>query len=135
VSGCFVAEPIEQLKQFGVDVERDGGLSDSLSAKTVASSWAAADWVRYPQVPGNLRALQRRETALRAPCCGRYGSCTAAKPIDVIHAHAALPCGHAASLLSRRLKIPFVVTVHGLDVFNMCSLEWDSRGVAAQGVG
>src|SRR5208282_6913105 len=40
------------------------------------------------------------------------------KPIDVIHAHAALPCGHAAALLSRRLNIPFVVTIHGLDVFN-----------------
>jgi teichuronic acid biosynthesis glycosyltransferase TuaC len=38
----------------------------------------------------------------------------------VIHAHAALPCGHAAALLSRRLNIPFVVTVHGLDVFNTC---------------
>ena len=37
--------------------------------------------------------------------------------IDLIHAHAALPCGHAASLLSRELKIPFVVTVHGLDAF------------------
>jgi teichuronic acid biosynthesis glycosyltransferase TuaC len=44
------------------------------------------------------------------------------KPIDVIHAHAALPCGHAAALLSRHLNIPFVVTVHGLDVFNACSV-------------
>jgi glycosyltransferase involved in cell wall biosynthesis len=42
------------------------------------------------------------------------------KPIDIIHAHAALPCGHAAALLSRHLNIPFVVTVHGLDVFNNC---------------
>jgi len=40
------------------------------------------------------------------------------KPIDLIHAHSALPCGHAAALLSRRLKIPFVITIHGLDVFN-----------------
>jgi glycosyltransferase involved in cell wall biosynthesis len=39
------------------------------------------------------------------------------KPIDLIHAHAALPCGHAAALLSRELGIPFVVTVHGLDVY------------------
>jgi teichuronic acid biosynthesis glycosyltransferase TuaC len=41
----------------------------------------------------------------------------------VIHAHAALPCGHAARLISRRLDIPFVVTVHGLDVFNTCFLD------------
>jgi glycosyltransferase involved in cell wall biosynthesis len=44
------------------------------------------------------------------------------KPIDVIHAHGALPCGHASALLSRHLGIPFVVTVHGLDVFNTCFL-------------
>jgi glycosyltransferase involved in cell wall biosynthesis len=46
----------------------------------------------------------------------------------VIHAHAALPCGHAAEFLSRRLRIPFVVTVHGLDVFNRCFQD----GIAAR---
>jgi glycosyltransferase involved in cell wall biosynthesis len=35
----------------------------------------------------------------------------------MIHAHSALPCGHAARLLSEELDIPFVVTVHGLDAF------------------
>jgi teichuronic acid biosynthesis glycosyltransferase TuaC len=49
-------------------------------------------------------------------------------PISLIHAHAALPCGHAAAFLSRRLNIPFVVTVHGLDVFNRCF----ENGVAAR---
>jgi glycosyltransferase involved in cell wall biosynthesis len=39
-------------------------------------------------------------------------------PIDLIHAHGALPCGHAAALLSRYLRVPFVVTVHGLDAFS-----------------
>lgn len=38
-------------------------------------------------------------------------------PFDVIHAHGALPCGHAAEIIARRLSIPFVVTVHGLDAF------------------
>jgi glycosyltransferase involved in cell wall biosynthesis len=37
--------------------------------------------------------------------------------IDLIHAHSALPCGHAASILSERLLVPFVVSVHGLDAF------------------
>ncbi len=46
----------------------------------------------------------------------------------MIHAHGALPFGHAASLLSQNLKIPFVVTVHGLDVFNSCF----RGGVAAE---
>ena len=39
-------------------------------------------------------------------------------PFDLIHAHGALPCGHAAMCLSKSLKIPFVVTVHGLDAFS-----------------
>ena len=39
------------------------------------------------------------------------------QPIDLIHAHSPLPCGHAALLLEKKLKIPFVVTVHGLDAF------------------
>jgi glycosyltransferase involved in cell wall biosynthesis len=38
--------------------------------------------------------------------------------IDLIHAHAALPCGDAAMRLSRKFGIPFVVSVHGLDVFS-----------------
>src|SRR5581483_11410296 len=38
--------------------------------------------------------------------------------IDIVHAHAALPCGHAGALLSRELGIPFVVSVHGLDAFS-----------------
>src|SRR6202030_3060681 len=38
-------------------------------------------------------------------------------PFDLIHAHAALPCGHAAAVIADRLSIPFVVSVHGLDAF------------------
>jgi glycosyltransferase involved in cell wall biosynthesis len=38
--------------------------------------------------------------------------------IDLIHAHAPLPCGHAAGRLSKELGIPFVVSVHGLDAFS-----------------
>jgi glycosyltransferase involved in cell wall biosynthesis len=36
---------------------------------------------------------------------------------DLIHAHGALPCGHAAMLIGRELRIPFAVSVHGLDAF------------------
>jgi len=39
------------------------------------------------------------------------------RPFDLIHAHAALPCGVAALSLSKILRIPFVVTVHGLDAY------------------
>ena len=36
---------------------------------------------------------------------------------DIIHAHAAIPNGYAAMLLSRKLNVPYVVTIHGLDFY------------------
>jgi len=67
-------------------------------------------------VPGNVglvnsgalltRALTSRVLELHHSC-----------PIGVIHAHTALPCGEAAMVLARELNIPFVISVHGLDVF------------------
>jgi glycosyltransferase involved in cell wall biosynthesis len=38
--------------------------------------------------------------------------------IDLVHAHAPLPCGHAAMLLHAELGLPYVVSVHGLDAFS-----------------
>ncbi len=120
VSGCFVAEPIEQLKQFGVESSVIA-VSPIHHPRKQPSSSAAAEWVRYLQVPGNL-GLSSAGNLLYARLLPRVQKMLRVKPIDVIHAHAALPCGHAAALLSRRLNIPFVVTVHGLDVFNTCFL-------------
>lgn len=118
VSGCFIAEPIQQLERFGVN-------SSVIAASLIyhprkhSSSSAAAEWVRYPQVPGNL-GLSSAGKLLYARLLGRVRKLHSVKPVDVIHAHGALPCGHASALLSRHLEIPFVVTVHGLDVFNTC---------------
>ena len=118
VSGCFVAEPIERLKEFGVD-STVIAVSPIYYPRKQPSLLATADWVRYPQVPGNL-GLSSAGKLLYARLLGRVRKLHGVKPIDVIHAHGALPCGHASALLSRHLGIPFVVTVHGLDVFNTC---------------
>ncbi len=98
VSGCFIAEPIEQLQQFGVD-------SSVIAVASIyyprrRPSAAAAEWVRYPQVPGNF-GLSSAGNLLFARLLRRVRTLHTTKTIDVIHAHAALPCGHAASLLSR----------------------------------
>ena len=120
VSGCFIAEPLAQLKLLGVDSSVIAA-TPIYHAKKEPSSLAIAEWVRYPQVPGNL-GLSSAGKLLYACLQGRVRKLHGVKRIDVIHAHAALPCGHAAALLSRRLNIPFVVTLHGLDVFNTCFL-------------
>src|SRR5258707_7821358 len=119
VSGCFIAEPLAQLKRLGVDSSVIAA-TPIHHAKKEPSSLAPAEWVRYPQIPGNL-GLSSAGKLLYACLLGRVRKLHGVKRIDVIHAHAALPCGHAAALLSRRLNIPFVVTLHGLDVFNTCS--------------
>ena len=49
---------------------------------------------------------------------GRVRELHGSEPIDLIHAHASLPCGHAAMLLSQELGIPYVVSVHGFDVLS-----------------
>ncbi|MGB9205359.1 MAG: glycosyltransferase, partial [Terriglobales bacterium] len=121
VNGCFIADPIEQLKRFGVDSSVIA-VSPIYYPRRRPSSTAAAEWVRYPQVPGNI-GLSSAGKLLYTRLLGRVRKLHGAKPIDVIHAHAALPCGHAAALLSRRLNIPFVITLHGLDVFNTCFLS------------
>jgi len=130
VSGCFIAESTRQLEQFGINSSIIAVTPIHHRRKEPSPS-APADWVRYPQIPGNL-GLSSAGRWLYARLRAEVPRLHREKPIDVIHAHAALPCGHAAALLSRHLNIPFVVTLHGLDVFNTCILggapaEWRRR--------
>ena len=130
VSGCFIAESTRQLEQFGVTSSVIAVTTIHHRRKAPAPS-APAEWVRYPQIPGNL-GLSNAGRWLYARLLAEVPRLHRKRPIDVIHAHSALPCGHAAALLSRRLNIPFVVTLHGLDVFNSCFLggvpaEWRRR--------
>ena len=114
--GCFIAEPLNVLANYGVrntviavsPWHRRGGQSVSEGASRFA---------QYPCIPGNPGLatagyfLFRRLQPLIRKIHGR-------RQIDLIHAHSALPCGHAAELISRALNIPFVLTVHGLDAFS-----------------
>jgi teichuronic acid biosynthesis glycosyltransferase TuaC len=120
VSGCYVAEPFAQFREFGVD-SSVVAVAPIYYPRRHSIPSAPADWVRYPQIPRTF-GLSSAGKFLYARLFRRIQKLHCVKPIDVIHAHAALPCGHAAALLSRRLNIPFVVTVHGLDVFNNCHL-------------
>jgi glycosyltransferase involved in cell wall biosynthesis len=126
VSGCFVAETVRQLKVNGV-VSSVIAVSSIYHASRTPSQEAPADWIRYPQLPGNF-GLSGAGEFLGRILLRRVRQLHRRSRIDVIHAHAALPCGHAAAFLSRRLGIPFVVTIHGLDVFNCCF----QQGAAAE---
>src|SRR5260370_27311788 len=53
VSGCFIAEPLAQLKQLCFDSSVIAA-TPIHHAKKEPSSLAPAEWVRYSQVPGNF---------------------------------------------------------------------------------
>ena len=114
--GCFIAEPLRELEQFGV--HSCIVAVQPLHRTRVGSNAIApvASWVRYPCIPGGI-GLASAGTLLYASLISKVRKLHLSQPIDVIHAHAALPCGHAAAMLSRELKIPYVITVHGLDAF------------------
>jgi len=115
-AGCFVAEPLRALERCGVTstvfavrpVYR-GRVRPHLQA-------SRAEWVHYISLPGGL-GLPSAGRFLHANLAARIRDLHRRQPVDLIHAHAALPCGQAAALLARELRIPCVVTVHGLDVF------------------
>jgi glycosyltransferase involved in cell wall biosynthesis len=115
--GCFVAEPLGwtgslEIKNtvFAVQPFYRGRVNRGDSAPP-------AHWVRFPSLPSGL-GLPSSGAFLFARLLRKVRTLHRTTPIDMIHAHGALPCGHAAALLSRELDVPFVVTVHGLDVFS-----------------
>ena len=125
VSGCFVAETLRELEAEGV-VSSVIAVDPVYHPRRSPSPEFPAEWLRYPKLPGNfgLSSAGRFLARVLLPQLRRLHQ---RSPVNVIHAHAALPCGEAAALVSRSLGIPFVVTIHGLDVFNRCF----QNGVAA----
>jgi glycosyltransferase involved in cell wall biosynthesis len=115
--GCFVAEPIPVLSKLGVD-------NTVIAVQPFYRSRAALNLLAFPaqhtrflSFPGGL-GLPTAGAFLFASLLSIVRRLHRSNPIHLIHAHAALPCGHAAALLSRELGVPFVVTVHGLDAYS-----------------
>jgi glycosyltransferase involved in cell wall biosynthesis len=97
----------------------------------LSSTGSAAHWLRYFSLPGGF-GLSTAGAFVFARIVGRVREMLRSEHIDLIHAHGALPCGHAAMFLSGELKIPFVVSVHGLDAFSTVQVggrpgEWCRR--------
>ena len=130
VNGCFISESLSALSSCGV-ISSVTAVQPVHQPRKCPSPSAPAEWLRFPQLPGNF-GLATAGPFLFTRLFGHVRRLHERHPVDVIHAHSALPCGHAAALLSERLGIPFVVTIHGLDVFNVCFEDgwraaWRSR--------
>jgi teichuronic acid biosynthesis glycosyltransferase TuaC len=115
--GCFVAEPLSWLARLGVTNTVRAVQPFYRGFAPANDSVVPARRVLYLSLPGGW-GLSSSGAFLFASLLPEIRRLHGSHPVQVIHAHSALPCGHAASLLSRDLKIPFVVTVHGLDAFS-----------------
>jgi glycosyltransferase involved in cell wall biosynthesis len=127
VTGCFVAELLEQLKSEDV-TSTVMAVGNVYHPRKVAGDSKPAIWFRYLQFPG-IVGLSSAGLLLHSGIRAKVRRLHQQRPIDLIHAHAALPCGDAAARLTRDLGVPFVVSVHGLDAFNACfgqgiSVRW-----------
>ncbi len=114
--GCFIAEPLEWLAKAGV-VNTVFAVQPAYRRRQRArASNIPATWLRYFSLPGGF-GLPTAGAFLFARIVGQVRELQRSQRIDLIHAHAPMPCGHAAMLLSAELGLPYVVSVHGLDAF------------------
>jgi glycosyltransferase involved in cell wall biosynthesis len=116
-SGCFVSEPLSWLERAGIRNTVMAVQPFYRARQRLKSTGTAAEWLGYFSLPGGF-GLSTAGAFVFARIVGRVREMLRSQHIDLIHAHGPLPCGHAAMLLSRELKIPFVVSVHGLDAFS-----------------
>jgi glycosyltransferase involved in cell wall biosynthesis len=116
-SGCFVAEPLDWLARVGVRNTVFAVQPIYRGSFQGSNSPIPAYWLRYFSLPGGF-GLPTAGAFVFARIVARLRELHRTERIDLIHAHGPLPCGHAAMLLSGELNIPFVVSVHGLDVFS-----------------
>jgi glycosyltransferase involved in cell wall biosynthesis len=115
--GCFVAEPISALANEGINSTVFAVQPFYREQRRVRQSAIPTTWLRYFSLPSAL-GLPTSGAFLFARIVGRVRALQRSRSIDMIHAHAPLPCGHAAMLLNQELGIPYVVSVHGLDAFS-----------------
>ncbi len=114
--GCFIAEPLRAMRELEITNSVLAVRPFYRGQARPSAAAPSAQWKKYFSLPGGV-GLPISGASLFASIFHVVRRIHQRRSIDIIHAHSALPCGHAAALLSRHLGIPFVVTVHGLDAF------------------
>jgi teichuronic acid biosynthesis glycosyltransferase TuaC len=125
--GGFVAEPLSWMKSDEVENRVIAVRPFYRRRLRAMSTGVPCQWRAYFCLPGNL-GLPTAGAFLAASLMRPAGEMRRLRDFDLIHAHGALACGHAASVIGRKLGIPFVVTVHGLDVFSETQAERAAPG-------
>lgn len=125
-NGCFIAEPMPWIEKLGI-TQSVIAVQPFYYRRAEPHSSHPAQWRRFFSLPSGI-GLPSAGAFLFASLLAEVRRLHASNPVHLIHAHSALPCGHAAALISRELGIPFVVTVHGLDAYSTNQV----RGIAGQ---
>lgn len=73
------------------------------------------EYPRIPQLPGGGLFFSSG-LIYYLSCRGAVRGTIKSSPVDLLHAHAAMPDGFAAALLGREFRIPVVCTLHGSDI-------------------
>jgi glycosyltransferase involved in cell wall biosynthesis len=115
--GCFVGEPLAAVASVGIRNTVFAVQPFYHGRYRPSASGVPGRWFRYFSFPGGL-GLPTHGAFVFARIVSQVRKLHRLQPIDLIHAHAPLPCGHAAMLLSAELGLPYVVSVHGLDAFS-----------------
>jgi teichuronic acid biosynthesis glycosyltransferase TuaC len=115
--GCFVSEPIGYHDRLRITQSVLAVQPAYRDKQRVRAESKNTSFVRYPAIPGRL-GLPSSGRFLFHTLLPRVVALHRERRIDLIHAHGVLPCGQAAELIGRQLEIPFVVSVHGLDVMS-----------------
>ena len=116
-NGCFIAEPLPWSEKRAISQSVVSVRPFYHGRGRAVGSFHPALWRSFFSLPSGL-GLPSAGAFLFASILPEVRRMHVSRPVHVIHAHAALPCGHAAALISRELGIPFVVTVHGLDAYS-----------------
>ena len=90
------------------------------------SSGVPGEWIRYFSLPGGWGA-PIAGAFLFARIIGQLRELHRTERVDLLHAHGALPCGHAVMLLSKELNIPHVVTVYEPDDLSAAQVSGRTR--------
>jgi len=93
--GCFVAEPLPWLEQLGV-TNTVRAVRPFYRRGAASGTAFPAQWVSFFSFPGGW-GLSSAGAFLFASLLPEIRRLHDSHPLDLIHAHSALPCGHAAS--------------------------------------
>lgn len=114
--GSFVAGPLLATERLGIRNQVIAVQPFYRTPLRAMKNELSSAWEQYFSIPGNA-GLAFAGDFLARSMVRHVSRLHAQHPFDLIHAHAPLPCGCAAALLSRKLRVPFLISVHGLDVF------------------